>query len=1244
MKILAIRGRNLASLASEFCVDFQKEPLASAGLYAITGPTGAGKSTLLDALCIALYGETPRLVKAAIKGNTVSDVGEYKLNPSDPRTIIRRGATEGYAEVDFAATDGITYRSRWSVRRARDRADGRLMDGNFVLLRVSDQMPMGDGNKIATLKLIESLIGLSFEQFTRAVLLAQNDFASFLKATDNERAELLETLTGSTTFSDISKMAFERSKQETQNLERLNIRGEGHVPLSAEIRVEKEGKLSSQEKAQKDLELKKLTLENQLRWHEAYAKLSEQERDAILKSNEAASAKASASIRYLVLEQRKRVRPARPLLTEIEQINLEIKQNFEAMELGRGTLEKSEKLVAVLEQQSDVAIGKLQNAEKAYEEARPLISKAKHLDGQIAVLEPEIVKAAEARLHAENEFEKVKESKADAEKKLNITRNSLIDAKAWLEKNAETSSLAGGWQRWETLLKQLEVVLNEKTAIAGQLQSLKLLKQEAASGMASALSVESEKAEKCRIAKENLEAAGKTVSEFKPKEFKVRREELEERVAGLDSMERLWLEVSLHEKQIKEYEGSINGLNTKISDYDELLQNCEKDQPALELDLQQAQDSLVKCEMAASESVEKMREKLEKNEPCLVCGSKVHPYAKHSPQADAILKELKKTINRKDKVLQALKSKMSETKGLKSSAKAQEKELGAKVSLAKKELSKGKKMLLAEALYPELKAIPSDERKIWFRGQKMSAQASLKKLASEDEAYRKATQNKQSAQDDFDLLKREMENTRTHLAELKDQFKATEASIKNCIESAGRLAGEQERIQALIDPAFPDLSWRSQWEAEPTEFLNRSRAKVETWKKKQEEVGTYTSLLATTEAQLSGVSNVLKKAEEHVQKEIENHERLDRQMKALKDGRINVFGGKPIMEVEAEFESAVFNARNDSKRLGESLKLEGDVLARLQESRKNLLGIKETLTKKLSTANLKLAEFLKVLNLSQPGTQLSIDALKKLLQFGEDWISSEERILSELDQNVNSALAVQEEHRKAREKHESERPTTETPQALQAAFDKIVSDIKVAQHSLAALRAEILQDDERINKSLNLKTEIEKQSKTSDLWARLNELIGSADGKKFRNLAQQLTLDILLDYANQHLKTLSRRYGLERVPNSLGLLVIDKDMGDEKRSVFSLSGGESFLISLALALGLASLSSHRVRVESLFIDEGFGSLDSASLAIAMEALDNLQALGRKVGVISHVDEMNERIGTRIQIKKVSGGESILVLP
>jgi exonuclease SbcC len=268
-----------------------------------------------------------------------------------------------------------------------------------------------------------------------------------------------------------------------------------------------------------------------------------------------------------------------------------------------------------------------------------------------------------------------------------------------------------------------------------------------------------------------------------------------------------------------------------------------------------------------------------------------------------------------------------------------------------------------------------------------------------------------------------------------------------------------------------------------------------------------------------------------------------------------------------------------------------------------------------------------------------VDGLATLLNIGSEWVTGERESLQLLDESLTKAQAVFATRSKSLIDHEATKKVDEEIEVLQ---DKVVK-LKIAMDSVteivSALKLEIAKDNDRLGASEALRSSIDQQAAVSKVWSQLSELIGSSDGKKFRNFAQQLTLDILLSYGNQHLQSLTRRYRLKRIKDSLGLMVVDQDMGDEERSVHSLSGGESFLVSLALALGLASLSSHRVNVESLFIDEGFGSLDTDSLGIAMDALDKLQSQGRKVGVISHVHEMNERIGTRVQVERLSGGIS-----
>jgi exonuclease SbcC len=275
---------------------------------------------------------------------------------------------------------------------------------------------------------------------------------------------------------------------------------------------------------------------------------------------------------------------------------------------------------------------------------------------------------------------------------------------------------------------------------------------------------------------------------------------------------------------------------------------------------------------------------------------------------------------------------------------------------------------------------------------------------------------------------------------------------------------------------------------------------------------------------------------------------------------------------------------------------------------------------------------------------LDLDALREALGRGPDWIGEQKRILETIETAVRHAEAILAERRMRCMQHEEHRPTEEEADAIAIRLRALEGEKAQASHVSAALQLDVKRDEERKSRHAQAAQALADQEARTRLWAQMNELIGSADGKKFRNYAQQFTLDILLAHANRHLANLSRRYRVERLGATLGLMVIDQDMGDEARSVHSLSGGESFLVSLALALALASLSSDRISVESLFIDEGFGSLDSDTLLVAMEALDQLQAQGRKVGVISHVQEMTERIGTQIQIRRTAGGYSRIIVP
>ncbi len=251
MRILAIRGENLASLAGSFELDFREGPLAEAGLFAITGPTGAGKSTILDALCLALFDEAPRIdVNArALVGREGEDEKD-RVRASDVRSLLRRGAGEGMAEVEFADRHGKEWRATWRVRRARGAATGRLQPQTVELVDVASGEPF-QGTKTEVLAAIATRLGLRFDQFRQSVLLAQGDFAKFLKANADDRAELLERMTGTEIYSRVSRAAFARRKEKDEAVTRERQALEGIAVLAGEERVAFEAAKGEAEAAEK---------------------------------------------------------------------------------------------------------------------------------------------------------------------------------------------------------------------------------------------------------------------------------------------------------------------------------------------------------------------------------------------------------------------------------------------------------------------------------------------------------------------------------------------------------------------------------------------------------------------------------------------------------------------------------------------------------------------------------------------------------------------------------------------------------------------------------------------------------------------------------------------------------------------------------------------------------------------------------------------------------------------------------
>lgn len=271
--------------------------------------------------------------------------------------------------------------------------------------------------------------------------------------------------------------------------------------------------------------------------------------------------------------------------------------------------------------------------------------------------------------------------------------------------------------------------------------------------------------------------------------------------------------------------------------------------------------------------------------------------------------------------------------------------------------------------------------------------------------------------------------------------------------------------------------------------------------------------------------------------------------------------------------------------------------------------------------------------------EISREYLEKLAGLEVEKVNMARRTLQKLDNDLTSRRAEMERVGRELAQHRAQRPS-ETEGMTLAAVEETISRLEEQQTGklarLGAIAQMLAHHEECLQRIRKVKEQIEVKQKEVDNWAGVAALFGSADGKKFRNIAQSYVLRQLLAGANHYLSRLTDRYRMECPPGGLTILLRDEYQGGVKRPTSTISGGESFLVSLALALGLSSLNRKSLSVDVLFIDEGFGTLDSDYLNTVMEALEKLHQIGgKKVGIISHVEALRERIATQIHVERVN---------
>jgi exonuclease SbcC len=1249
MKILAIRGKNLASLAGEFSVDFQQEPLQSSGLFAISGPTGAGKSTLLDALCVALYDATPRLLRAGTRGIALPDVKGEVVTPYDTRNLLRRGASEGYAEVDFVGNDTVTYRARWSVRRARSRADGSLQKTAMTLLRLPEEQALGGTNSEVKAE-IARRIGLSFDQFTRAVLLAQNEFSAFLKADDNERGELLETLTGNLIYTDISRRAFERAKEELAQVKRLEERLADQRPMAAEERsqAEQQRVIAVAELATADALLERMA--QQLRWRQEADRLALAEQQARAQVDDSLAQQQAAAGRARRLALVESVQPARPLMEEGQRVVAEINRTRTAMARHESELERARHARDDAQRRQQAAADALHAVELEHSAAAVRLDQAKALDARIAAMQPGHAEAQRAAQQGQLSAEATRRRLRDKEQELARAAARQADADAWLAQNTRLQPLAESWQRWDTLFAQARQQAEQHAAAARTCDAGRARRQRALAAERDAAAALDQASGAQRQALTLRDAAAQRLQELEARDFPGARQALYLERERLSDAERLWSAVAEGELRLSALRAELQRHAQATAQAGAQLRAAAQAQPALDAALSQSERALKIAEAACGETVERLRAGLEDGMPCPVCGAQEHPYRHTDPQLAGMLADLRHEVAGCRLAAQRNLEQQATQRALASATQAQQQAAATEVAALDDALARSRERWENHPLMAAehgLAGIAPEARGAWLAQQRQLGEVRLRELESGEQALRAAAAARDAAQQAVDAAAARAaavaDDAGAARLELAQASQALDADTERERELQARLAASLTALDDL--PLAP--GWRDAWRAAPADFHARCGDEALAWQTQRKARDEGRARLDTLQVELRALSEAATAAQAESGRAADAWIALDNAQKALRADRAALFDGRPVREVEAAMADTLKAARSRQQQETEATQQAALALTRCAEA---LDMARSRLAELMATAaecSNRLADWLADYQ-QRHGMELDDGKLRELLAPDTGWMRSERDALQALASAVERAGAVMRERQARREAHAaarpdaadgpgSERDTAALDQALQAATAQ-----RQALHQRAtALQLALAQDDARRARSADMLRRIEEQEAVQRRWAQLNELIGSADGKKFRNYAQQFTLDVLLGYANRHLGELARRYRLERVRDTLALMVVDQDMGEELRSVHSLSGGESFLVSLALALGLASLSSNRVRVESLFIDEGFGSLDAETLRVAMDALDGLQAMGRKVGVISHVQEMTERIATRIMVRRAAGGRSEL---
>lgn len=1238
MRILKIKITNITSFEGENVIDFTRPPLRDADLFAITGDTGAGKSTILDAVCLSLFNKAPRF---SFKEKNSGTDENTSLTPFDTRNALRRGAKEGAAAVTFSTSEG-TFEAVWRVRVKRTGTYDRVQR---TLTRTAPSRHDYDPREVQTE--IDRLTGLDYEQFTRTVILAQNGFANFLKAKRDEKSGLLEKITGTEIYTRISKAIFEQAKNASidyeNKLHEYDILKSQTTDEAKLAELEAKRNLTDSQIKQTDSRLE--YLKSQIAWYKTYDELDAKANAATAAYNEANRTNVSLTIDRERLQRYDDVAPIRDRVVSVRLHEQKIAEAQKAQETLAAKSEEAEREVRLRNARLSETREDLNKSESQLSQTEPLLKKAYEIQHTIEMQESirrdktaeynKLKKEAEAlsgKIDNASTRLKILDDKNDA---LRTTMQALAPHQPMLD---QYGSVIEKIRNYASLIDDAEKMKKRQNDINTDLDDLSNRLDKVNAGIAAATQKkESLEGNRTQIQNSILGIDHDTLQKTYNDAYSQRAE--------LQGARRLWdqltaeyAEHEANEKIITSVSASIEARKAQLKELELKTTEYRKEYEIYEkyYNLSQADD------------IKELKRNLREGQPCPICGATHHPAISHS-DATAILDEVAGNAERdRDKAREkynAFEEKYNNARNRQTTEGEKLNSLREKRSEIESRIERDVKEWQRYATLDKTFAdcspnVNADARRVMIIQLTENADRTVEETEKKLAEYNRC-------RSDIDRYNTEIEKCTANIADLMSRrsdilmHKGTDEgnlatiteNIKSNSENAHELYSDLERLLTVADWRRLIRSDNKLLRDNITELYNHRNDCEAGLRKIEEERGE-------TDTDVRLLSDSLSRTQTGMQQLTSRIEDAANAVNASRNDIFKLFGGEDPSKVEEKLRTQTADARKaldtavaEAHRAAQSLSAVKAQISQSSEEQQKLEKEKLALSTGIDT-------WISAFN--QNHSPVQFPELVKIFDSSEDWTALRSK-LREAETNLSLSTdrlrAAQEALNTWQSRPEHPDRTTETPQSVASDIEALERKRREAYDTIRSIDETLGSHHNAMEKMKEIKPALDEMERNSAQWNELNDLVGSFNGKNFSLEAQKYTLSFLVDHANMQLSLFSPRYRLMRAGDSLDLEIIDQYMDDETRPVSCLSGGETFIVSLALALGLASLSSQRLSIESLFIDEGFGNLDSQSLDMVINALSSLNAQGRKVGVISHTEQIRDNIFPQIRVTRSSSSSS-----